>query len=300
MRVLITGAGGQLGRELLEAFSGHEVLGGEPPLLDVTDRERVLAVVVDAQPDAIVHAAAWTDVDGCEGDPDRAFRVNALGTRFVAAAARRAGARVCYVSTDYVFDGMSDRPYTEWDEPHPLSVYGRSKLSGERELGPDDAVVRTSWLCGRYGRNFVKTIVGRARENQELPVVDDQHGCFTLASDLAEMIRRLVVEGRTGIHHITNQGPTTWYRLAGDAVEFAGLDRTLVRPTRTADLDPPRPAPRPAASVLDNAALRLAGDDLLPHHHDALRRLVHQLAPAGARAALQSGGHGASTGAPPQ
>ncbi|MDQ4131938.1 MAG: dTDP-4-dehydrorhamnose reductase [Actinomycetota bacterium] len=277
MRILVTGAAGQLGRELLEVFADHDVVGGEPPLLDITDREQVLQLVDRTEPDAVVHAAAWTDVDGCEGDPDRAFRVNALGTRHVAAAARRVGARVYYVSTDYVFDGTSDRPYTEWDEPRPLSVYGRSKLAGERELGPDDAVVRTSWLCGRYGRNFVKTVLGRALEGQDLRVVDDQHGCFTLAADLATMIRRLVLEGRTGIHHVTNQGPTTWYRVARDVVEAAGLDPSLVRPIRTADMDPPRPAPRPMAAVLDNAALRLSGTELLPDHHDAIRRLVGHL-----------------------
>ncbi len=280
MRVLITGSEGQLGRELVEAFStrgGHEVIATGRRELDVTDRDRTLQAICSSEPDVVVHAAAWTDVDGCEADVDRAFRVNALGTRQVAAAAHCVGARVHYVSTDYVFDGTADRPYTEWDEPRPLSVYGRSKLAGERELGPDDTVVRTSWLCGRYGRNFVKTVVGRAREGQELRVVHDQHGCFTLAADLAAMIRRLVIEGRTGVHHVTNQGPTTWYQLARDAVEAAGLDPSLVHAISTADMDPPRPAPRPMRSVLDNAALRLSGAELLPDHHDALRRLVAHL-----------------------
>jgi dTDP-4-dehydrorhamnose reductase len=224
-----------------------------------------------------VHAAAWTDVDACESDPDRAFRVNALGTRNVVEASRLVGARVCYVSTDYVFDGTAGRPYTEWDVPNPVSVYGRSKLGGEAELGPGDTVVRTSWLAGRHGHNFVRTILDRARRGAELKVVDDQHGCFTLASDLAAMIRRLVVERRSGVYHVTNQGPTTWYRLACDAVAVAGLDASLVKPIDTADMDPPRPAPRPAFGVLDNAALRLSGIDLLPDHHDALRRLVPAL-----------------------
>ena len=274
MRVLVTGAGGQLGRELVDAFTGHDVVACDHAALDVGDRDRVFAAVTGAAPDAVVHAGAWTDVDGCEGDPDRAFRVNALGTRHMVQAARMVGARVCYVSTDYVFDGAATRPYNEWDATGPLSVYGRSKLGGESELGPDDTVVRTSWVCGRHGRNFVRTIVGRAAEGLELKVVDDQHGCLTLAEDLAGLIRRLVVERRPGVFHATNQGATTWYRVARDAVEIAGLDPDLVRPIVTSDLDPPRPALRPPFGVLDNAALRLSDIPLLPHHHDALERLV--------------------------
>ena len=280
MRVLITGSGGQLGRELVDAFAGHEVTACDHRALDVGDRDSVLAAITGVRPDAVVHAAAWTDVDGCEGDSDRAWRVNALGTRHVVQAARLVGARVCYVSTDYVFDGTGTRPYNEWDPPHPLSVYGLSKLGGEQEVGPDDTVVRTSWVCGRHGRNFVRTIVERAAGGNTLTVVDDQHGCLTLAADLAAMIRRLVVERRPGLYHVTNQGATTWFRLARDAVVVAGLDPELVRPITTAELEPPRPAPRPPFGVLDNAALRLCDIDLLPHHRDALRRLVPLVSPS--------------------
>ncbi len=280
----MTGAGGQVGRELVDAFAVHDVVACDHAAVDVGDRERVLAAVTETRPDVVVHAAAWTDVDGCEGDPDRAWRVNALGTRHVVQAARLVGARVCYVSTDYVFDGASGRPYTEWDPTGPISMYGRSKLGGEQELWPDDTVVRTSWVCGRHGRNFVRTIVERAEQGLELKVVDDQHGCFTLASDLAGMIRRLVVDRRPGLYHVTNQGPTTWFGLAREAVRLAGLDPELVRPVVTADLDPPRAAVRPPSAVLDNAALRLCDIPLLPDHRDALARLVPEvaaLAPAG-------------------
>jgi dTDP-4-dehydrorhamnose reductase len=277
VRVLVTGAGGQLGREVVDAFADHDVVPADQPALDVGDRERVLQVVGATRPDAVVHAAAWTDVDGCESDPDRAYRVNAVGTRSVVEAARLVGARVCYVSTDYVFDGAAGRPYTEWDRPNPISVYGRSKLGGETELGPDDTVVRTSWLAGRHGRNFVRTILQKAAEGGELRVVDDQHGAFTNAADLATMIRRLVLERRTGVYHVTNRGATTWYQLACDAVAIAGLDTSLVRPIATSQMDPPRPAARPPFAVLDNAALRLSGVPLLPDHHDALRRLVPTL-----------------------
>lgn len=276
-RVLITGAGGQVGTELVEAFEGWDVVACDRATLDVADRDQVLGAICSTQPDVVVHAAAWTDVDGCEGDPDRAYRVNALGTRHVAEGARRAGARVCYLSTDYVFDGTLDRPYHEWDEPNPLSVYGRSKLAGERELGPGDTVVRTSWVCGRAGRNFVKTVLARAAAGQPLRVVDDQVGCPTFADDLAAVVRRLVVARRPGVHHVTNQGATSWYRFAAAIVAAAGLDPGLVFPIPTAELDPPRPAPRPANSVLDNAALRLSGIPLLPDHHEPLERLVKEL-----------------------
>jgi dTDP-4-dehydrorhamnose reductase len=278
MRVLITGAGGQLGRELVEAFADHDTIACTREVLDVTDRDQVLQVVDHLRPDAIVHAAAWTDVDGCETDSDRALEVNALGTRYVATAARMVDARICYVSTDYVFDGRSGRPYSEWDQTNPLSSYGRSKLGGERELSADDTIVRTSWVCGKHGKNFVKTVLDRAVRGLELKVVKDQHGCFTLADDLAATIRHLVVDRRAGIFHVTNQGPTTWYRLACDTLIAAGLELTPVQPISTSDLRPPRPAPRPAYSVLDNAALRLSGIPLLPDYHDALERLVTSLA----------------------
>jgi dTDP-4-dehydrorhamnose reductase len=279
MRVLVTGAGGQLGREVVELCraAGDEVVACDHATLDVADRDRVLQVVAAAAPDTIVHAGAWTNVDGCETEPDRAYAVNALGTRHVAEGARMAGARVVYVSTDYVFDGAGHRPYHEWDATNPVSVYGRSKLGGEAALGPRDTVVRTSWVCGRHGRNFVKTILGRAMEGQPLSVVDDQHGCPSFTEDLAGMIRQLAVARLPGTFHVTNQGPTTWYRFARDVVDAAGLDTGLVTPISTAEMQPPRPAPRPAYSVLDNAALRLSGIPLLPDHHEPLERLVKEL-----------------------
>jgi dTDP-4-dehydrorhamnose reductase len=144
-------------------------------------------------------------------------------------------------------------------------------------LGAEATIVRTSWLCGRVGRNFVKTMLGRATAGAPVSVVDDQHGCPTFTDDLAAMIRALVVSHRPGLFHITNQGATTWYRLACDTYRLAGADRGLVRPIDTASLDPPRPAPRPASSVLDNAALRLSGVTLLPDHHEPLERLVKEL-----------------------
>jgi dTDP-4-dehydrorhamnose reductase len=278
VRLLITGAGGQVGRELALAFADHEVVATDRARLDVSDRDAVLQAIVTVAPDAIVHAAAWTAVDACEADPDRAFRVNALGTRFVAEAAHRTGAHLCYLSTDYVFDGTKADPYVEWDAPNPASVYGRSKLGGEQELGAGATIVRTSWVCGFHGHNMVKTILRVAAERDELAFVDDQRGHPSFAPDIAGMVRRLVVDRRPGLFHVTNQGAVSWYEFARSVLEAAGLDPNRVRPIRTADLHPPRPAPRPANSVLDNAALRLSGLPLLPDYREPLGALVAALA----------------------
>jgi dTDP-4-dehydrorhamnose reductase len=277
MRVFITGAGGQVGRELVEAFDGHEVIAADHATLDVGDRDAVLQAISASAPDAVIHAGAWTAVDACEGDPDRAFRDNALATRYVAEAASRVDAGLCYLSTDYVFDGTKAGPYDEWDAPNPASVYGRSKLGGEEELDPGDTIVRTSWVCGFHGGNMVKTILRLASEHDQLSFVSDQRGHPTFASDLARMVRRLVLDQRPGLFHVTNQGAVSWYEFARAVLAAAGLDPNRVEPITTADLDPPRPAPRPANSVLDNAALRLGGLDLLPHYRETLDPLVARL-----------------------
>ena len=279
MRILITGAGGQVGHELVDAFADHDVTALDHAMLDVADRESVLAAVTTLRPDTIVHSAAWTAVDACEADPDRAFAVNSLGTRNVAEAARRVGARVCTFSTDYVFDGTKPEPYREWDEPNPQSVYGRSKYGAELELAadPDATILRISWVCGVHGNNMVKTILRLAAEHETLRFVDDQRGHPTFADDLASMVRRLVVEQRTGLFHVTNSGAVSWYEFAGAVLESAGHDPNRVLPIATADLDPPRPAPRPMNSVLDNTALRLSGLPLLPHYRESLDRVVRAL-----------------------
>ena len=283
MKVLVTGAGGQLGTDLVATFSGrrhHSVIAADRARLDVGDRDAVLGACGQAAPDLVVNAGAWTAVDACESDPDRAWRTNALGARNVAEGARLAGAHLVHVSTDYVFDGDADRPYTEWDRTNPRSVYGASKRAGETEtltLVPDATVVRTSWVCGRHGSNMVKTVLRLASSSGPLAFVDDQRGCPTFTDDLARMISNLAVARRPGVHHVTNQGPTTWYRFACDVLAAAGEDPGRVRPIATAELDPPRPAPRPANSVLDNAVLRLGGIDLLPDHHEPLERTVRHL-----------------------
>ncbi len=281
MRVLVTGAGGQLGHDLVRTCTeaGDDVIACDRARLDLTDRDSVYQAITGSQPDAVIHAGAWTAVDACESDPERAFLTNAMGTEWVADASRRAGAHLVAVSTDYVFDGRKVDPYQEWDQPNPQSVYGRSKWAGEHAVSahaPGGAIVRTAWVCGAHGANMVKTVLSLV-DRPELAFVDDQRGCPTFTADLAPMIRRIAAERRVGIHHVTNQGETTWYGFVREILELAGHDPGKVRPIATADLDPPRPAPRPANSVLDNAALRFGGLPLLPHYRDALGRLLKEL-----------------------
>jgi dTDP-4-dehydrorhamnose reductase len=236
-----------------------------------------LGQVVRADPDLIIHAAAWTEVDECETDPARAFSVNALGTRHIAEAAAIIGAHVTYISTDYVFSGLAERPYTEWDEADPLNVYGASKLAGERELDGSSTVIRTSWLFGRGGSNVVKTVLAKARAGDELRFVTDQVGSPTSAADLAHKVIELSIARRRGIYHVTNQGTASWFDFAKAVLGTAGEDPNLVQPINTSELRPPRAATRPGYSVLDNAALRLCGDRLLPPWKDSLAEVVRQL-----------------------
>lgn len=283
MRVLVTGAGGQVGREVVELLGAsrhHECLSLTRSELDISDRERVLQVAGEWAPEVIINAAAFTAVDACETELDKAFAVNALGPRNLAEGARLAGSHLVHISTDYVFDGTSTAPYPEWSQTNPQSAYGRSKLAGEREvlaLLPGAAVVRASWVCGRYGSNMVKTVLRLAGGPAPLRFVDDQLGCPTFADELAVMLVRLAVARMPGIFHVTNQGPTSWYGFARDVLAAAGQRPERVEPIKTADLDPPRPAPRPANSVLDNAVLRLLGKPLLADYHEPLERTVKYL-----------------------
>jgi dTDP-4-dehydrorhamnose reductase len=292
--VLVTGGNGQLGRDLRDVLGGRVPDGGtetaltvgqdidtlatDIDTLDIVDRTAVGEAFEAFRPQVVIHGGAFTAVDACESSPDQAYAVNALGTRHVAEAAHRVGAHLLYVSTDYVFDGTLDRPYVEWDDANPRSVYGRSKRGGELEvaaLGTGATIVRTAWVSGAHGANMVKTVLRLAVANPgPLRFVDDQRGTPTFTADLAPTIVRLALDRRPGIFHVTNQGETTWFGFAGAVLAAAGLDPERVEPIGTADLDPPRPAPRPANSRLDNAALRLSGLPLLPEWNDALTRLV--------------------------
>ncbi|HAM00942.1 MAG TPA: dTDP-4-dehydrorhamnose reductase [Acidimicrobiaceae bacterium] len=305
MRVLVTGAAGQLGRDLVDVLHGSVPRGGRPGpkasfgaastgrasscdvvgadhrSLDVSDRAQVAEAFEQLRPDVVVHCAAWTAVDACEADPGRAFAVNAMGTRHVVEAAGRHRAHVVYVSTDYVFDGTSERPYVEWDRPNPLSVYGRSKLGGELELGADATVVRTSWVCGYHGSNMVRTVLRLMAQPGPLRFVDDQRGSPAFTADLAVALAEVSRARLPGVFHLTNQGETTWFDFAAAVVEAAGGDAGRVEPITTAELDPPRPAPRPANSVLDNLAWRCLGAEQLPAWQDGLGRLVAALGEGG-------------------
>ena len=280
--MLVTGAAGQLGRDTVLACeaAGDTVFGVDRSQLDVTDRDAVLGAITSLRPDAVIHCAAWTAVDACEGDPGRAFDANAMAVRHVAEACHRVGAHLVHVSTDYVFDGSLHRPYHEWDTPNPASVYGASKLAGEREalaLGPDAAVVRTSWVCGEHGNNMVKTVLRFAAERPTLSFVTDQVGHPTFTADLAPMLRRVALDRRSGVHHLTNSGAVSWHEFVQEIVRLMGKDPAMVLPIVTADLDPPRPAPRPANSVLDNAVARLSGLPPMRDFREPLAELVARL-----------------------
>lgn len=286
MRVAVTGAGGMVGREVVERLSAaahHDVEPLDHVALDVGDRDAVLQCLGARRLDAVINCAAFTAVDACETEVEQAFRGNAFAVRNLAEACTHNGAHLVTISTDYVFDGKKAEPYHEWDAPNPQSVYGASKLAGEREaravLGPGCTVARTSWVCGRYGSNMVKTVLRLVGEDptRTLRFVDDQRGCPTFADDLASMLCRLAVDRRPGVYHVTNQGPVSWFEFVQAIVRASGGDPARVEPIATADLHPPRPAPRPANSVLDNLALRLADVELLPHWDAALGRTLSAL-----------------------
>ena len=280
VKLLITGALGQLGTDLvLSALkSGHEVIATSHADLDITDKSQVGRVVGEANVDAVIHAAAWTAVDVCESDPQKAMAVNRDGTANIVAAARESGARVIYISTDYVFDGTKLTPYIESDTPNPQSVYGASKLAGEQQLDlTTDQIVRISWVCGEHGANMVKTILRLAATSPTLTFVDDQIGSPTFTSDAAPAIVELITSSSAGIWHLTNQGSTSWFGFARDVLTCAGLDSNRVIATTTELLQPARPAKRPANSVLDNARMRKANLTMLDDYHIPLQRLVDVL-----------------------
>lgn len=268
MNVFLTGVSGQLGRALVPRLVGHDVTAPSEFQADVTSAS-VVDVIARAEPDVVIHAAAYTDVDGAEAHPDLAFAVNARGSRHVAEGAARAGARLIAVSTDYVYDGAKPTPYREDDATAPLGVYGRSKLEGEREMLTvleGTLILRTAWLYGR-GKNFVETILRLAAERDELRVVDDQVGSPTSASDLASVIVSLLAIPCAGVYHAVNSGTCSWYVFAREILALSGLDRRVV-PIRSSELV--RPAKRPANSVLHCGKLASLGITLRPWQ-DALR-----------------------------
>jgi len=259
----------------MHEWSGDTVTGLTSHAADIRDAKRTLEVVQEASPEWIVLAAACTDVDGCESDPERAFAVNRDGAVNVAAAAKLVGARLLFLSSDYVFDGKKTTPYETADARNPQSVYGRSKAEAEielQELMPDCCIVRTSWLFGAGGKCFPDTILKLAASRPALDVVNDQRGSPTYAVDLARAIIQLCRKKATGIVHATNSGNCTWFEFAQEIVRSAGL-ATTVRPVSSRQMA--RPAPRPAYSVLSPTRLQALGIEM-PSWQDALRRFLEE------------------------
>lgn len=266
MRIAITGAAGQLGRDLLAALiPHHECLGITRSEADVTDYAAISCCLGALKPELVIHSAAYTDVDGCERNPDQAYLVNAIGAWNVAAAAHACGAAVAVISTDFVFDGSKREPYTEFDPTNPLSHYGASKRAGEQAAlaaNPRTYIIRTQWLYGVQGRNFPYAIL-RAASRGEVKVVADQVGAPTYSPDLARTIRHIIETPRYGIYHANNAGSCSWYEFAVELYRLAGLDPAIIKPIPATEY--PTPTRRPAYSVLRRYALELMGlDDARP------------------------------------
>jgi dTDP-4-dehydrorhamnose reductase len=272
-KILITGSNGMLGTDLCQELEQDYELYGldveENPLSaacnfekgDITDKINVLGIINRIKPDLAIHTAAMTDVDGCERDKDAAYLINTTGTGNVAFACERTGAIMVYISTDFVFDGKKKAPYREDDKPGPLSIYGDSKLKGEEAVAKHlkkHFILRTSWLYGKHGKNFVDTIIAKAKAEKILKVVDDQAGSPTYTKDLAKAIHaflnKIFMKYKTkdtgyGIYHVSNSGSASWYEYAKQALTLAG-EKAKVLSISSKELD--RPAVRPAISVLDN------------------------------------------------
>lgn len=286
-RILVTGCRGQLGSDLVTVLDArHRVVGIDLSEVDITDLAQVLRAIRQARPDVVLHAAAYTDVDECEADHETAFNVNRDGTWNVAQACAEIGARMVYYSTDYVFDGVKQTPYTEADLPNPKSVYGRSKLAGEEavlESLDDFAILRIAWLYGRHGKNFVKTMIrlGKSqmalREAGESPtplqVVNDQIGNPTWTEEIARQTEAVLENDLTGTFHATSEGEVSWYEFAEEIFRILRLEIDL-QPCTTAEF--PRPAPRPARSSLENARLKRVGCSIMRNYHVALEEFLSQ------------------------
>jgi dTDP-4-dehydrorhamnose reductase len=276
LTVLVTGANGQLGQELVHLHTDESIriIGYGRDALDITDMASCRRILQEQRPDAVIHCAAYTAVDQAESEPDEAYRINAAGTRNVAVAAEEIGARFCYISTDYVFDGYGSAPYSEYDRTEPKTVYGKSKWAGEQlaqTLCSRYYIVRTSWVYGQYGNNFVKTMLKLGSERDRLKVVSDQLGSPTYTLDLAKFLLTLVQTDSYGIYHASNTGVCSWFEFAQAIFEESGMAVT-VEPCTTADF--PRPAPRPAYSVMDQRAIRYSGLEPLRPWRDALQHYL--------------------------
>jgi len=265
MRIVLTGHKGQLGRALLTALAGHDIFGIDIPEHDITRPAEIIPAVLDFRPDLIVHPAAYTDVDGCEKNPDLAFAVNTLGSQYLALAAQMLDVPLLYVSSNEVFDGQSREFYREWDRPAPMSVYARSKWAGEqavRSLLRKFYIVRTAWVFANGGNNFITKIIAGARKHGALRVAADEFGSPTYAPDLAVAIARLVQTGYYGIYHFTNDGFCSRYEYAREILRRSGLAEVPVTPILSSQW--PRPSTPPLHALLRNSAGAAIGITLRP------------------------------------
>lgn len=255
MKILVTGGHGQLGKQLERTLQGsHAVISLGKSELNVTDKNKAEKIINQVRPQLIIHAAAYTAVDKCEINLKKAFEVNTVGTGYIAQAASKVGARMFYISTDYVFDGLKRSPYHEEDEPNPQTIYGLTKWLGEKMVRKysEGTIIRTSWLFGHEGKNFVKTMLRLAKENIEIKVIDDQIGSPTYVNDLTDTIIQLL-DKDSGIYHVSNSGSCTWHEFAQAIFTFGGYNPNLVVPVKSEEFG--SLAPRPYYSVLGNDAL---------------------------------------------
>jgi dTDP-4-dehydrorhamnose reductase len=276
MRMLVTGAGGMLGREIVKTLEmqGHEVWGTDitstEERLDITRPDQIRYAMISFRPNWVVNCAAYTNVDGAEDHEEEALLLNAKGPEMLARACRKNSVRLLHISTDYVFDGTKDAPYREEDTPSPINVYGVSKLAGEnaiRHLMTDYLIIRTQWLMGIHGRNFVSTILAAAQVKETLQVVNDQWGSPTFAPDLARAMAILMEIEARGVFHVCNRGKATWYDLACKAIECVGLGTRIV-PVDTSAY--PRPARRPLYSILSTMKFTQKTGKVMPLWQTAL------------------------------
>jgi len=287
MRILVTGANGMLGTDLccLLEQSGHEVIRSSQRentesdvTLDILDFASTRATLRQHKPEMLIHTAAYTHVDGCERDPDRAFQINALGTWHVAAACAEQDIPLVYISTDFVFDGRKTTPYTEFDTPNPINHYGASKLAGEQavqKLCRRHYIVRTQWLFGVHGKNFPGTILELAQKRNELPVVVDQRGSPTSTLALSRALIKLLDSPLYGTYHIACKGECSWFEFAQKTLELAGISHVTLHPIPAEQW--PSPTHRPAYSVLRRYVLELQGRDDLPPWQEALEEFIELL-----------------------
>ena len=270
MKILVTGGDGQLGTALALQKSKHDIIFCTHEELDIEKRQSISKAMTFHKPDVVINCAAWTDVDGCEEAPDKAFSANGYSVGILKECTEKFNSRLVQISTDYVFDGTKNSPYTENDLPNPLNIYGHSKLLGEQLAGEESLVIRTSWIFSRNGHNILQTILALLEKDSELRFVNDQIGNPTYSYDLAAVILKLIDSSATGLFHVTNADSVSWYELAVKVAKLTGKNPERIVPIATEELEPQRMAQRPKNSALENKSLILKGCPPVRSYKEAL------------------------------